>query len=454
MNTQIEHIIGQYKLVHLIGHGSMADVYLATQVHTHQYVAIKLIHPHLLGHQGVLRRFAREARVLAELEHPHIVRVHHYVCEPHIAYMAMEYLEGGTLEQRLGELSDIGEHLPLDTVFQWMDVICNAVDFAHSKGLIHRDLKPANILFRKSGEPVLTDFGLAFLMDLPRISQTNSITGTPAYLSPEQARGEVGDTRSDIYSLGVILYEILAGETPFQGSGISVVMKHLNEAPPSPRTFGRFLPQEVEAVVMKALEKDPYLRFHSAHDLALALRRTREPVEIIPEEPPKSKAPVEEGSEKHIQTPLKKAASFRPPISYAGTLTYGLSSSTKAPPWQTRLRTTLVVLILIAFIAGLGVFASSYANRQSPISGPPAAFREGTLVRVIVPDGQSISVLATCPAGFWEGVLGVATDGQTAQVLDRQLCNDIWWFEIAIADLSSTDWHGIGWINGEFLQPR
>src|SRR3990172_13085326 len=257
MNIGVGKTLGHYRLEALIGRGtqSVADVYRGAHLTSGKPAAIKVVHSYLLDQPGFLERFKREAEALAALQHPHIVQLVEFVCQPDEAYLVMEYVGGGMMEARLEQLRLSQEEMPLDQVLDWMEAIASAVDFAHTRGLIHRDLKPANILFRETGEPVLIDFGLAHLLDHTRLSGSNAITGTPAYLSPEQARGFPGDMRSDIYSLGVILYEILTGQTPFQGNPVSIVFKHVSELPPSPRLFGRYLPPGVEAVVMRSLAK-------------------------------------------------------------------------------------------------------------------------------------------------------------------------------------------------------
>lgn len=457
MSEFLGQTIGKYQIETLIGHGSMADVYLARHVDLGIPVAVKIIHLHLLSQPVFLERFKREAEVMAALRHPHIVRLYEVICQPEMAAIVMEYLPGGTLEARLAQHRSPGEALPLAEVVKWMEALCGAVDFAHRRNLVHRDLKPANILFRETDEPVLTDFGLAFLSDQSRLSHSNSITGTPAYLSPEQARGVSGDERSDIYSLGVILYEMLVGQTPFQGSTISVALKHLSEPPPSPRQWGRYLPTGVEAVLMRALAKNPVERYQSASGLAQALRMAveRAPVSDRADEPAAPQA-----ARAPVRFPAPAASPARVSV---GPIRGATSAAVLAPadefespqpafgPRQWAGVFTGVVM-LAALVGMIWWGFSLTGSRDAPASAP--RFAAGAQIRIVVPDQTSASVLRGCPTGFWLGVVGVATDGQTGQVLGRQGCDGEWWYRITLPQAAGPQWDGEGWISGEYLQPR
>ncbi len=211
----VNELLESIKLKKIIGHGTMAEF---TWLSHHPCYPGNQGHPaHLLNDPTFVERFKREANILGELDHPHIINLYSYDFSNNQAYIVMEYLSGGTLADRMKEFHDRKEHIPLGEVLQIIEPIASAVDYAHEHDLVHRDLKPANILFRENDDAVLTDFGLAFMMNDPRLSASNTITGTPAYLSPEQAKGMPGDGRSDIYALGIILYEMFSGYTPFQG---------------------------------------------------------------------------------------------------------------------------------------------------------------------------------------------------------------------------------------------
>jgi serine/threonine-protein kinase len=469
--------LDHYRLETIIGHGTMADVYRARILGLEDTVAIKVIHSHLLDQPSFVERFRREAEVMASLRHPHIVRLLEFVCRADVGYMVMEYLAGGTLEQRLALAHESGNRLAPALAARWMAAIASAVDLAHAHGMIHRDLKPANILFRETGEPVLTDFGLAFLVDRSRLSASNSMTGTPVYLSPEQARGMPGDARSDIYSLGIILYEMLVGQTPFQGPTISVAMKHITEAPPSPRQLGRYLAPEVEGVIMRALAKNPVERYQSAGALAQALTAAVAKAD---------KAEKGEKGEKKAADPARSSAgpgaarpnvaAVRPPANrpasadrsgYASGVSAGerpsaapavaapaLRPAPRVPAAGAPAQSVVAGVVIVAcLVAVVGWALVSQANAPQPNVGAPQ-FGVGAEVSVQVPGGTSTSVLRGCPAGFWIGVVGLATNGDDAHVLGRQLCGSDWWYQVAVPNQVSTAWDGVGWIPGANLAPR
>lgn len=454
MNNKAINVIGQYRIEELIGQGSMADVYRGSHIHMGRHVAIKLIHKHLLNKETILKRFAREAEVLSQLDHPNIVKIFDYVSKPDMAYLVMEYIPGGTLKKRLEESRINGRSIPIENVLEWMESICSAVEFAHKNGLIHRDLKPANILFRESGEPVLTDFGLAYLLDRPRLSNSNSITGTPTYLSPEQARGEVGDTRSDVYPLGVILYEILVGEAPFRGTAISVVMKHISEPPPSPRQLGRYLPQEIEEVIMRALAKKKNKRYQSAIALSKALRKAVE----SSQKPKRLKnGPLKQSTQQISSSKVLNLATSKSQGSPKA------SSRVKIPNHPRRIvrlavrsnvRTIVSILITMILVAGIYYWAKDFSSKPPIPPSTQPRFQASTMVRITVQDGTSVSTYGDCPGKYWRGVLGVATDGQDGQIVKRKACEDEWWYLVAIPELADTVWQGIGWIDENSLQPR
>jgi serine/threonine-protein kinase len=271
--------IGRYKIVGRLGRGGMAEVYKGYQESLDRYVAIKLMHTFLVTEQDFLARFQREARAIAKLNHPNIVGVYDFdTLDDDTYYLVMEYISGGTLKDRLQELAAQGEHLPLEDAIRITSEITSALAYAHKRGMIHRDIKPANIMLTDIGKAVLTDFGIVKLVGGAHASAaftaTGALIGTPAYMSPEQALGKPGDERADIYSLGVMLFQMVTGKLPFDAdTPLAVVMKHVNEAVPLPISFNPDVPFRLQEVILKALEKDPDRRYQSADEMVSALQR-------------------------------------------------------------------------------------------------------------------------------------------------------------------------------------
>src|ERR1051326_8277925 len=235
--------LGKYELREQLGHGGIAEVWKAFDSQLQRFVAIKLLRPNLRDNPNFINRFKREAQLIASLHHPNIVNIHDFqVYTPDgsdadtssIAYMVMDYVEGQTLADYIHNTSSKGQIPSPNEIINLFTSISLAIDYAHQKGMIHRDIKPANILLdarsttrNPMGEPILTDFGVAKLLGTSSNTMSGAQLGTPLYISPEQARGYPGNERSDLYSLGVILYEMLTGVTPFRGdTAVDVVTQH------------------------------------------------------------------------------------------------------------------------------------------------------------------------------------------------------------------------------------
>jgi tetratricopeptide (TPR) repeat protein/tRNA A-37 threonylcarbamoyl transferase component Bud32 len=263
--------LGKYRLIERLGRGGMAEVYRAYQPSLDRDVAVKVMHGYMVEDSEFVGRFGREAKAVASLHHPHIVQMYDFDTEGGVYYMVMEYISGETLKARLERFADQGKRMPLAEVARVFRALCDALDYAHGQGCVHRDIKPANIMF-EDDRLMLTDFGLATIAGGTRFTVTGAIVGTPAYMSPEQGRGEAGDVRSDIYALGVALYEVITGQVPFDAdTPLAIVYKHLNEPLPIPSQLTPDVPPLVEKVILKALAKDPEDRFQSAGALADAL---------------------------------------------------------------------------------------------------------------------------------------------------------------------------------------
>ncbi|WP_400163281.1 Stk1 family PASTA domain-containing Ser/Thr kinase [Brevibacillus sp. TJ4] len=255
---------GRYQVENRIGGGGMAIVYKAKDLILNRMVAIKVLRSQYGTDEDFVNRFRREAQAVASLSHPNVVGVYDVGQEGDTHYMVMEYVEGSTLKEMIVQHGA----LPIEEAIRIAQQICDALDHAHQNQIIHRDIKPHNILIGKNGRVKVTDFGIARAVTSATITHTNAMLGSVHYFSPEQARGGVTGEKSDIYSLGIVLYEMVTGQLPFSGdSPISVALKHLQEPLPEPRQIRPGIPQSVENIILKALVKDPFLRYASAKEM-------------------------------------------------------------------------------------------------------------------------------------------------------------------------------------------
>ncbi len=266
---------GRYEIESLLGRGGMSSVYKARDKQLRRPVAIKILHPHLQENAEFLKRFEQEAASVAMLRHPHIVQAFDFNREGDTYYVVLEYVPGETLEQRLATLKEANLRLPLQDAIRILLSVCEAVAYAHAHNVIHRDLKPSNVILNLLGQPVLTDFGIAKILSGGIVHTAMGTTiGTAAYMSPEQVRGTRVDHRSDIYSLGVMFYELVAGEPPFSGRSANTIMqKHLTEPMPDTDLLRSNVPKPLVDVLKKALAKDPDDRHQSASELAADIER-------------------------------------------------------------------------------------------------------------------------------------------------------------------------------------
>jgi tRNA A-37 threonylcarbamoyl transferase component Bud32 len=265
MADYVGRTLGPYKLEAALGKGGMATVYRAYQASVKRYVAIKVMAPEIADQADFVERFEREVEVIASLEHPHILPVIDYGTAEGIHYLVMRYIEGGSLEDRIRRKS-----LSLQECSRLLSQIASALDYAHRRGVIHRDLKPNNVLLDTDENSYLTDFGIARLTGSERkLTATGSVMGTPAYMSPEQALGRPVDARSDIYTLGVVLYEMVLSRLPFSGdTPAALIFQHVYELPTPPKQIKPDLPDAVANVLDRAMAKVPDERYPSAGELA------------------------------------------------------------------------------------------------------------------------------------------------------------------------------------------
>ena len=266
------HKLGKYEISERLGKGGMATVYKAYQPGVERVVAVKVLHKHLAADPDFVERFHREARAAGQLLHMNLVRLIDFDIEGDQHYMIMDYIQGGTLAAYMKKNAP----LPTESVLAIMAQLTDALGYAHELGMIHRDIKPANIMFmdKEATHIVLTDFGLARILAEDGMTVTGQMIGTPAYMSLEAIRGEKVDKRTDIYSLGVVLYEMLSARTPYTAdTPYKMILQQLHDPLPSLRQFNPDVPEVVEKVVMKALAKEPADRFQSAEEFNSAIQQ-------------------------------------------------------------------------------------------------------------------------------------------------------------------------------------
>lgn len=299
MKDPVGKSLGQYHILEQLGEGGMALVYKAYDTNLERNVAVKIIRSDQFGSavmERMLQRFEREAKALAKLSHPNIVKVIDYGEQEGVPYLVMEYLTGGTLKQMTR-----GRPLRWQDAVRLLIPVCHALQHAHDEGIIHRDIKPSNIIMSKSGEPMLTDFGISKILEGDQITvdltATGTGIGTPEYMAPEQGLEHVVDARVDVYALGMVLYELVTGNLPFRAdTPLAVLLKKNTEPLPSPKKFIPNLPNDVEWTIIKALQREPNNRFQSAGELLAALENIAEGKPVAPKKvanfPPFRRVPV------------------------------------------------------------------------------------------------------------------------------------------------------------------
>jgi tRNA A-37 threonylcarbamoyl transferase component Bud32 len=272
--------LGNYRVLAALGQGGMAKVYKGYQPMLDRYVALKVLAPRFATDEEFRARFQREAAAIARLRHQNIVQIYDFGIQGMIHYMVMEYIAGSTLKMRIRTARAQGERLSQEEILRILRGVAAALDYAHAREIIHRDVKPANVMLRVEEEgqeggpftPVLTDFGVAKILEGVQFTGTGMTIGTPDYMAPEQGGSEQVTTSADLYSLGVILYEMLAGQLPFTAdTPVAVLLKHMSDTPPSLRQHVPELPEELEQVLNRALSKRPPDRYPSGEALVQAV---------------------------------------------------------------------------------------------------------------------------------------------------------------------------------------
>ncbi len=277
MQTQPIILNSRYKLLERIGSGGMSIVYKAQDLSLGRMVAVKMLHESLTGDADFLRRFRQEAHSAANLTHPNIVTVHDIGQDGHRYYMVMEYVEGQTLKQIIRENNTKERLMSVDRALDLTVQICNGIGYAHRSGLVHCDVKPQNVLVTRDDRVKVADFGIArAISEASQAYQNNQVWGTPQYFAPEQAAGQPATPASDVYSIGVIMFEELTGKLPFQAeTQTALALKHLNEQPPLVTDYNPVVPEQLELIIDKVLSKDPAGRYRTAGQLGRILTTYR-----------------------------------------------------------------------------------------------------------------------------------------------------------------------------------
>ena len=375
-NLQPGQMLGPYRIINQIGHGCMATVYKAYQPSMNRNVAIKVLPSQLAESKEFTKRFQQEAHTIARLEHAHILPVFDYGESDGISYFVMRYLQAGTLKDKMeaGPLS----LTEIDRIFTQL---ADALSYAHSQGVIHRDLKPANALIDSQGNLFLTDFGIAKLLEdsSPRLTQTDAIMGTPAYISPEQAQALKVDQRSDIYSLGIILYEMVTGRVPFVAdTPLAVILKHVSDPMPLPSSIKTDIPESIEQVLLKSLAKNPNDRFATAAEFVSAWKRALD----------------ERNSPRHeIRVPASPTAiASRTENLPARTQVKPVTAPTaaSAPGRSSRwIAGCLLGACLLFSIAGVAILATNWQNLSAFVSGQASTEQPSSEATPLIPSGNA-----------------------------------------------------------------
>jgi serine/threonine protein kinase len=391
--------LDEYRLEALLGQGGMARIYRAVDVRLKRFAAIKVIAAPRRNDSDYVRRFEREAQAIAQLEHPNIVRLYRYGQAHDVLYMAMQFIEGQDLHHLLASYRDQGQLLPPSRVVQIVREACQALDYAHSKGVIHRDIKPSNIMLDSAGHAILTDFGLVLLTEA---GTQGEAFGSPRYIAPEQAISSAGAVpQSDLYAIGVILYEMFTGELPFDADDpLALALKHMAEAPRPPRERRPGLSPAVEAVILKALAKDPAERYPTGAALVAALDEALAggPLSTAPGEAavPSATGPAEAATLVPASVGAVSAARPLPPppaaVAAPGTRQTDTLPPSRRPAQPARINIlpvlwTLAALVLVALLASGGLLLiQSLSSPHPPPGGPsPTATATRSTPAVVTP---------------------------------------------------------------------
>lgn len=373
-------INNRYTVDEILGQGGMSAVYKGTDPNLKRVVAIKVIHSHLSNNPDFVQRFEEEAAAVAQLRHHGIIQVYDFNRDDDLYYMVLEFVPGETIQDHLKRLNDSGRKLSPTKAIEYMASICDAVDYAHQRGMIHRDIKPANLMLATTGQVILMDFGIAKIVGGTRHTATGAVVGTAMYMSPEQIKGEQPDRRTDIYSLGVTLFEMVSGRPPFDAnSAMTLMMMHINDPVPNVKNLNPDVPDALVAVINKSLAKDPNDRYQTAAQMAAALRNalstgSSSPQATMMEDADSMKQARGTTIEKPYagtyveNTPIVPTNGTMVESSTPGPI-YSAPATSSVPKPKTSMKIPIIAAIVVGLlcITGTGIFAAS------KLLGGPAA---------------------------------------------------------------------------------
>lgn len=423
-------ISNRYVVEELLGQGGMSAVYKATDPNLKRVVAIKVIHSHLSGNSDFVQRFEEEAASVAQLRHHGIIQVHDFNRDDDLYYMVLEFVPGETIQDHLKRLDDNGQKLSPAKAIEYMAGICDAVDYAHQRGMIHRDIKPANLMLTTTGQVILMDFGIAKIVGGTRHTATGAVVGTAMYMSPEQIKGEQPDRRTDIYSLGVTLFEMVGGRPPFEAnSAMTLMMMHINDPVPNPKKLNPNVPDSLVAIINKALAKDPNDRYQTAAQMAAALRNALSADSSSPKATMMEDVTFMNQSrgttiEKPVagtyveSTPIVAGKGTMVESSMPGSV-YSPSVAPPAPKPKSRMMLPIIaagVIGLLCLVGGGIVAANQLFGGPSPTETPTLAIPTDTQLAVAAPVSTDIPTetaipLTATPTGPYVVITAIRVDG-------------------------------------------
>ena len=394
-----QKINDRYEVIRSIGEGGMANVYLAYDTILDRNVAVKVLRGDLSGDEKFVRRFQREALSASSLAHPNIVEMYDVGEDNGVYFIVMEYIEGKTLKQLLKKRGTLTLSESIDIMLQLTDGMAHA----HDSYIIHRDLKPQNIMIKDDGQIKITDFGIAMALNATQLTQTNSVMGSVHYLPPEQASGKRCTTKSDIYSMGIIFYELLSGSLPFKGeNAVEIALKHMRDPLPSLREDNSAIPQSVENIIRRATAKNPKNRYENAKEMHDDLLRALDD-DRINEEPYKYKYPEHDDTRKVKPAEIKKEESKEEEQEDTGDIV------SKVEPEDKKDKRNKKVIIILSIVFAVLVFAILFVALILPKMTNKKA--------VIIPDCTGLKV-SVCEKKLQDKGFEVSTKIKTIESED------------------------------------